>query len=471
MSNYWELPSGSSGSPKPSKPVDPFPPGPTHTATFGGMPLFPVAPVKTGRFGLVKSPLAAPVHAVTSKQKPDVTDAHALGVAHGKALALKQHGTASATNAPRAAAASSTAAAPSAASGKGTSAAQTAAASAKPITLNDLLKQARALAAADTQAQIQAIQNAQAQDRAAAAQRATDIIQAATAAAALQGGIGDQTQAGYEQAAKDIAGFAQGFSGQLGDTATSAANDVLAKLKAVGAANLSPEAAAQAGTLPNVVYGLGGNLPASALLTGGTAQAAAQRQLPASTLGYGQQQAAGALGQGETQAQGLVQQILDAQAGKPKLAQSYLQNLQNQLLALQNAQTNQALANSLIGSRSDQTAIAQQNADTAAYRAKVAAATAAANVASKAQSAKVKAKTHGLTPQAYQRYAAKALGAARNYHRTWTDSKGNTNPPLTWQQFMTAAQAQGIPTWVIIEQGRKIYTPAEIKQGLVPGQT
>jgi hypothetical protein len=68
------------------------------------------------------------------------------------------------------------------------------------------------------------------------------------------------------------------------------------------------------------------------------------------------------------------------------------------------------------------------------------------------------------------RQTALALGAARTYHQPWADSSGATNPPLTWQQFLTHGLSAGIDVNILIGQGKRIYTQAEIKQGLIPGQ-
>jgi hypothetical protein len=85
------------------------------------------------------------------------------------------------------------------------------------------------------------------------------------------------------------------------------------------------------------------------------------------------------------------------------------------------------------------------------------------------KSAVDKKATHGLTPQAYQTATTKAQGLAAIAHKSYTDPKTKiVHPGLTWLQFMRGAQAKGIPTWAIIQEGQKIYSEAERKNGLIP---
>lgn len=207
---------------------------------------------------------------------------------------------------------------------------------AKTAPVNDPVAQARAAAQADTQAAIdlyraqQDMTNRQAQDR------AGQVTLASQAAAKYLSGIGDQTAGSYNNAAQILAGLAQGYSGDLKQTATDAASQVqqqLAGLNApAGGLKTSTGETAQPASLANVLYGLGGQIPANLLVTSGQALAGAQRQLPQATLGYGQQQAAGTLAAGQDEAAKLTPQILAAQAGQPKLARDYLAQIQSALL-------------------------------------------------------------------------------------------------------------------------------------------
>lgn len=76
--------------------------------------------------------------------------------------------------------------------------------------------------------------------------------------------------------------------------------------------------------------------------------------------------------------------------------------------------------------------------------------------------------TMGLSPKDFLKYKTQALGAARNYHSTWSDSKGNQFPPLSWQQYLTHGENAGIPSQILVAEGRKVYSQAEIKRGLIP---
>ena len=72
-----------------------------------------------------------------------------------------------------------------------------------------------------------------------------------------------------------------------------------------------------------------------------------------------------------------------------------------------------------------------------------------------------KASSSKVTPAS----RAKALGLARLGHRPGP----NGEAPVTWQVYLNTGLSKGIPAEVLIEEGRKVYTQAEIHQGLVPG--
>lgn len=75
----------------------------------------------------------------------------------------------------------------------------------------------------------------------------------------------------------------------------------------------------------------------------------------------------------------------------------------------------------------------------------------------------------GLTAEKYQEKATTALGLARAAHTPYTDENGEVHPPVSWQQYLNGALAKGVPMWVAIEQGKRVYSQAEIRQGLIPG--
>lgn len=197
-------------------------------------------------------------------------------------------------------------------------------------TPTQLSTQANTLAHNDVAAQVQAFQQQQALANTQALQRAQQINLAAQAAARYEAGLGDQTAASFDNAAKSEAGFAQGYSGQLQQTASDAAAKVQAGLAAVGAPAGQAPSSTQGTDLANVLYGLGGQIPANTLETAGQAAAAAQRQLPAATLGYGQQQAQGLLGQGAATAAAIQPSIANALSQQPTLAAQYLSQLGTQ---------------------------------------------------------------------------------------------------------------------------------------------
>jgi hypothetical protein len=400
-------------------------------------------------------------------------------------------------------------------------------------TLNSILAQARAAAGQDTTAQVNAIKQQQDLYNTQASDRANQINLASQAAAKFLAGLGDNTANSYNNAAGVLAGLAQGYSGDLKNTATDAASQVQAQLAGLGAPAGSLKTAtgqtSQPEALANVLYGLGGAIPGNLLVTSGQAQAAAQRQLPASTLGYGQQQALGTIAAGQQQADQLTPQILDALAGQPKLAQQYLASLQSAQSSAASQALSQKLANSLIDSRTTSGKVAQQNANTAVTRANNAATAASQRLAlqqknynlavqkfnagqaagsttasrpsssitksindgflhladgtralvngqpvkvAKTTSSSTGDKPLGLSRKDYLKQQATALGAARNYHQAWSDpgvDGGKPQPPLTWSQYLTHGEAAGIAIPLLYLEGRKIYTAQERATDSRPG--
>jgi hypothetical protein len=67
-----------------------------------------------------------------------------------------------------------------------------------------------------------------------------------------------------------------------------------------------------------------------------------------------------------------------------------------------------------------------------------------------------------------QRWDAAALGGARKAHTGFTDSKNVYHPPISWQQYLNEGLSEKIPIAHLIKQGRRIYSQAEIHQGLIP---
>ncbi len=188
---------------------------------------------------------------------------------------------------------------------------------------------AHTAAAGDIQPTIDAIVGQQHQIQADAANQARQIGAASNAAAGMDAGIAPATLASYRQGAQDLINFAHGFQGNLQNTAVGDATAAAAALRNIGAPAGQMPTGAQGQALGNVLYGLGGVIPANVLETSGLAQAGAQRQLPSTTRAYGEQQALGALGAGSAAAGKLGQQIINAKAGEGAVAQKYLTQFLN----------------------------------------------------------------------------------------------------------------------------------------------
>jgi len=219
--------------------------------------------------------------------------------------------------------------------------------SAKPLTL---AQQAARLANQTVAAQVAAIQQQQTLETQRAQAQAAQINAASRGAAQFVQGMGTPVYNSYKDAATTLAGLSGGFSGALRDTAQTQADKVSADLNAVG----SPAGAVNnAPALANVLYGMRGLQPASTLLNAGTAAASREAAVPQGLLGYGADLAAGALGAGRTAANNLTPQILDAQGKLPTLTTQYLNSLVNQASAQHKAGVEDALASSLITSRTN----------------------------------------------------------------------------------------------------------------------
>lgn len=158
-------------------------------------------------------------------------------------------------------------------------------------------------------------------------QQAGQINQAARAAASLPfiAGMGDAVAGDYRNAVAAQAGLAQGFTGQLRDTAE--ADAAAAQRQAQAAGGSAGQVQNLGAPLGNLLYGLGGKIPADVLQAQGIGASAAARALPSSLLGYGQQSAIGALGAGREAAAGFVPEIQKVLASRPKVLQDYMSAL------------------------------------------------------------------------------------------------------------------------------------------------
>lgn len=88
-------------------------------------------------------------------------------------------------------------------------------------------------------------------------------------------------------------------------------------------------------------------------------------------------------------------------------------------------------------------------------------------IAKEQKSAKTKGVHLGLSSKDWQNYNSLALSGARSAHQGTPDG---THPPISWQQFLTIGLGEKIPIAILIAQGKKVYSQAEIEQGLIPGK-
>lgn len=222
--------------------------------------------------------------------------------------------------------AATTAGAAGAAAAGGTGYSQLLAAASQPLDTAGIARQAHTAAFHDVGTLVTGIRQQQAQINADAQARAREIQAASLGAAKyLQGlNLGHGLSDSLKQAAGDQSSLAAGFSGQLQQTVGDAGAKVSAALDQLHAPGGVPSTAAQAG---NTVYGLGGLLPANAMLAAAPYAQQQADSAPGQLVGYGQQEAIGALGAGKQQAQRLDSQITTAQGKLPALEHGYLSDL------------------------------------------------------------------------------------------------------------------------------------------------
>lgn len=222
-----------------------------------------------------------------------------------------------------------------------------------------LALQAKILAGSDVATQVAAYRQQQQDLTNQAAARAAQINAATLAATKYLYGpaggntVADATAASFNNAAKTEAAIAGGYSGQLRQTATDEAAKVQAGLDSIGAPAGQAPSSTQGQDLSNVLYGLGGQIPANVLVTAGQGAAEAARFLPGATLGYGAGEANLARGAGASAAAGLLPDIRNAVSQQPKLEQQYLSSLGTQADNAQSRQQSALALASLIQSRGD----------------------------------------------------------------------------------------------------------------------
>lgn len=356
----------------------------------------------------------------------------------------------------------------------------------KPPTMKELMDQAKELAEIQIGPQVTLYKQQQDQAIADAERRAKLQAQIGAALAEVLKSQGPEVAATYRAAGADQAGLASGFSGDLRESAAADAQKINELLDSIGAPSAQHVDTAPTDAAANVLYGLGGYLPASTLGREGAAFAAAADLLPQTATGQGAQLAANELHAGADAKKQLALQLAALETQRPGLVRNALGQLQDASTKNAAAAQNQALlplllagkfdalpgVNPITGTRTSKQASIDAADRSAAIRAAQLGITEArlkAQLIKDASTAKEKGRYHGLKTKDYQHFASQALGAARNYHAPWKDADGNDQDPLSWQQYLTHGLNAGIPMWVLIDQGRKVYSQQEIKQGLIPG--
>src|SRR5262245_17873862 len=169
------------------------------------------------------------------------------------------------------------------------------------------------------------VQEQRAAERAAAT--AAQIRDASQAVATSLEPLGDVTKKDYQDALDTMQRFASGFQGQIGADAQAEAAAAQAQFEKMGA----PATATNlGGDLGNVLYALGGAIPASPLAAAGVAETMAARNLPGELRAGGEQRALQASQAGSLAIQDIEDKIAAAQGQLPTLTQQYLQNFQEQ---------------------------------------------------------------------------------------------------------------------------------------------
>lgn len=356
----------------------------------------------------------------------------------------------------------------------------------KPPTTAELMQQAKQLADIQIGPQVTLLKQQQDQATSDAERRAQLQGQIGAALAEVLKSQGPEVAATYRAAGADQAGLASGFSGDLRSSAAADAQKINELLDSIGAPAAQHVDTHVADAAANVAYGLGGYLPVSALGREGAAFASAADLLPQTAVGQGAQLAGNELQAGADAKKQLAIQLAGLEAQRPGLVSNALAQVQDAAAKNGAAAQNQALLPLLLAGKFDalpgrnpitgtktskQSAIdnASRNADIRAENLGITEARLKAQLIHDATTQQEKGKYRGLKSKDYQHFASQALGAARNYHATWQDANGQDQDPLSWQQYLTHGLNAGIPMWVLIEQGRRVYSQPEIRKGLIPG--
>lgn len=204
----------------------------------------------------------------------------------------------------------------------------------------DLVSTATQQAKAQIDAEIAAITGQQQSELASARENARQMSLASLAGANLVKGFGTPVSDAYAKAAAALAALAGGYTGTLrSDAAANAAavqHDLEVGGRAQGANSVPPPGSApgqqaidHGDALANLVYGLGGAQPATALGAAGAAAAAREAAVPETIIGHGQDLGFGGLGAAQQAIAKLAPLIAQTQAKLPGLQASILSDLAN----------------------------------------------------------------------------------------------------------------------------------------------
>src|SRR6516165_9216122 len=195
--------------------------------------------------------------------------------------------------------------------------------------------------------QMQAIQNAQAASQAQYAQQVESTKGYYQALASLMSGIGDQTRAGYSQAAGADAAFGKGFSDGMAQIQAQGGAQTSNLLGVAGApAAQTAQATADLGGTgaTNALYAVGGYIPATTMEREGAAFGAAADLLPLKEAGVGANTIQNLLAQQRVDNAKFAQQFSDLAAQVPGLSLQYGQQLATQKATAARDAFNQKIA-------------------------------------------------------------------------------------------------------------------------------
>lgn len=366
-----------------------------------------------------------------------------------------------------------------------------------------LYKQALAQAKLDLAAQSQPIKDEITQNDATATQRTQDASDNATALSKILGNIGPQVQDAYSQASDRQGVLAKGFSdGMQAALNKSGASDnaFLAKQGAPKGQQIDPNKSKAAG---DVLYGLGGYVPASTFNREGAAFTAAADMLPGTALLKGQEMGK-AISMSAQAADTLLQNRLTELAGQlPGNAESNYAKLQS--LAIENAKFAEQVKND----KFDQAyKTATQKLNVAKYETSTKLSVARINLDAKkfaaqqmqsnrdygiklanlgiaqakdqraAIAAQYKLENGGYTPTQINKFNG-LLQDGLNHIKVQNNPDGSTvylrpDPkdktgvkmiPTTYVEFVKQAVAHGVPPSIAVDRADKFFPPEARPQG------